>query len=104
MAAWHLKVLKKASVHWPTESNEASLIERATARKTAELAILRGKQALRTGDVNSAAPEFTEANRYHGSFKLTALIVLLRLAPGLMRWLLRLRSMLLPLRKESTML
>jgi hypothetical protein len=103
MAEWHLKVLKKASAHWPKESNEACLIERAIAQKIAELAILRGKQGLRTGDVNSAVAEFTEARRYYGSVKLTALIVLLRLAPGLMRWLLRLRSMLLPRHKESTM-
>lgn len=102
MAEWHLKVLKKASAHWPKESNEASLLERAIAQKTAELAILRGKQALRTGDVNSAVVEFTEAKRYYGSFKMTVLIVLLRLAPGLMRWLFSLRGILLPRHKEST--
>jgi glycosyltransferase involved in cell wall biosynthesis len=103
MARWHLKVLKKASEHWPKESNEASLVERAIAQKTAELAILRGKQGLRTGDVNSAVVEFTEANRYHRSAKMAALILLLRLAPGLMRFLFRLRGMLLPRHKESTM-
>jgi glycosyltransferase involved in cell wall biosynthesis len=103
MAEWHLKVLKKASAHWPKESNEASLLERAIAKKTAELAILRGKQGLCTGDVNSAVVEFTEAKRYYGSFKMTVLVVLLRLAPGLMRYLLRLRGMLLPRHKESTM-
>jgi hypothetical protein len=46
--------------------------------------------------------EFTEARRYHGSVKMTALIMLLRLAPGLMRWLFRLRGILLPRHKEST--
>jgi glycosyltransferase involved in cell wall biosynthesis len=103
MAEWHLKVLKKVSAHWPKESKEASLLERAIAKKTAELAILRGQQALRTGDVNSAVVEFTEAKRYHGSFKMTALILLLRLAPGLMRWLFSLRGILLPRHKERTM-
>jgi hypothetical protein len=102
MAEWHLKVLKKASAHWPKKSNEASLLERAIAKKTAELAILRGKHGLRTGDVSSAVVEFTEARRYHGSVKMTALIMLLRLAPGLMRWLFRLRGILLPRHKEST--
>jgi glycosyltransferase involved in cell wall biosynthesis len=102
MAEWHLKVLKKASAHWPKESNEARLIETAISQKTAGLAILRGKHWLRTGDVNSAVVEFTEAKRYHRSAKITALILLLRLAPGLMRCLFRLRGMLLPTQQEST--
>jgi hypothetical protein len=102
MAEWHLKVLKKTSAHWPKESNEARLLGRAIAQKTAELAILRGQQRLRTGDVNSAVVEFTEAKRYHGSVKMTALILLLRIAPGLMRWLFRWRGVLLPTHKEST--
>jgi glycosyltransferase involved in cell wall biosynthesis len=103
MAEWHLKVLKKASAHWPKESNEASLLEKAIAKKTAELAIFRGKQGLRTGDVTSAVVEFTQAKRYYRSFKMTALVVLLRLAPGLMRYLFRLRGILLPWDKGSTM-
>jgi glycosyltransferase involved in cell wall biosynthesis len=102
MAQWHLRVLEKASARWPKESSEASLIDRAIAQKTADLAILRGEQGLRTGDVNSAVVEFTEARRYHGSVKITVLIVLLRLAPGLIRFLFRLRGMLLPRHKEST--
>jgi hypothetical protein len=102
MAEWHLKVLKKASAHWPKESNEASLLERAIAQKTGELAILRGTHALRRGDVNSAVVEFTEARRYRKSAKMTALILLLRLAPGLMRFLFRLRGMLLLRHKENT--
>jgi glycosyltransferase involved in cell wall biosynthesis len=102
MAEWHLKVLKKASAHWPKESNEASLLEREIANKTADLAILRGKQGLRTGDVNSAVVEFTEAKRYRRSAKITALILLLRLVPGLMRYLFRLRGILLPRHKECT--
>jgi hypothetical protein len=102
MAEWHLKVLKKARALWPKDSKEAALLEIATAQKTADLAILRGKQGLRTGDVNSAVVHFTEAKRYYGSAKMSALILLLRLAPGLMRRVFRLRSMLLPPHKEST--
>jgi glycosyltransferase involved in cell wall biosynthesis len=102
MAEWHLKVLKKARALWPKESKEAGLLEMATAQKTADLAILRGKQGLRTGDVNSAVVQFTEAKRYYRSAKMSALILLLRLAPGLMRCVFRLRGMLLPPHKEST--
>jgi glycosyltransferase involved in cell wall biosynthesis len=102
MAEWHLKVLKKARALWPKESNEAGLLEMATAQKTADLAILRGKQGLRTGDVNSAVVQFTEAKRYYRSAKMSALILLLRLAPGLMRCVFRLRGMLLPPHKEGT--
>jgi glycosyltransferase involved in cell wall biosynthesis len=102
MAEWKLKVLKKARANWPKELNEAGLIETAIAQNVAELAILRGKQRLRTGDVNSALVEFTEAKRYYRSAKMTALILLLRIAPGLMQYLVRLRGMLLPTRKKGT--
>jgi glycosyltransferase involved in cell wall biosynthesis len=102
MAEWHLRVLKKACAFWPKESNEASLLEMATARKAAELAVLRGKQGLRKGDVNSALFHFTEARRYYRSAKISAVILVLRLAPGLTRRLLRLRGMLLTAHKEGT--
>ena len=102
MAEWHLKVLKKARVLWPKESNEGSLLEMATTQKTAELAISRGRQELRMGDVNSALTQFTEAKRYYRSVKLSALVVLLRFAPGLLRCFFRLRGMLLPPHGEST--
>jgi Glycosyltransferases involved in cell wall biogenesis len=102
MAEWNLKVLKKARANWPNESNEASLIETATAQTTADLAILRGKQGLRMGDVHSAVVAFTEAKRYYRSVTMSALILLLRLAPGLMRYLFRLRGTLLPMHRAST--
>jgi glycosyltransferase involved in cell wall biosynthesis len=90
MAEWNLKVLEKARANWPNESNEARLIEMATQQTTADLAILRGKQGLRIGDVNSAVVEFREAKRYYRSAKMSALILLLRLAPRLTRRLFRL--------------
>jgi glycosyltransferase involved in cell wall biosynthesis len=90
MAEWNLKVLEKARANWPNESNEARLIEMATQQTTADLAILRGKQGLRIGDVNSAVVEFMEAKRYYRSVKMSALILLLRLAPKLTRRLFRL--------------
>lgn len=102
MAEWSLKVLKKTRANWPKESKETSLLERAIAEKTAELAILRGKQRLRAGDVNSAVIEFTEARRYRRSVKITVLILILRLAPGIMQYLFRLRGMLLASYKGTT--
>jgi len=102
MAEWQLKALKKARALWPKESNEAGLLKTAIAQKTGELAILRGIQLLRTGDVGSALVQFTEAKRYHNSMKLSAVIMLLRLAPGLLRRVLRLRGILLPQYEEST--
>jgi hypothetical protein len=96
MAQWNLTVLERASMLWPNDSNEASLIETANAQVTAHLAMLRGQQGLRTGDVDSAVVQFTEANRYYRSAKMSAVILLLRLAPGLMRYLLRLQGVLLP--------
>src|SRR5437868_1212099 len=94
MAEWHLKVLNKARALWPSESNEASLLEMATVRKTAELALVRGKQALLSGDVNSGIVQFTKANRYYRSSRISVLILLLRLAPGLAQFVFRFRGML----------
>lgn len=102
MAQWDLKVLEKARALWPKESNEASLIKTAIVQRTAELAKLRGKQALRTGDVDSAVVQFTEANRYYSSTMMSAVILLLRLAPGLIRRLFRLRGMLVAAYRENT--
>jgi hypothetical protein len=126
MAEWHLKVLEKARTLWPKESKETNLLELALARKTAELAIMRGKQALGSGDVNSALVHFTEAKRRHKSAsisaailllrvaprlvgcwryyrraRISALIILLRVAPGLVRFVFRLRGMLLPHPNDS---
>jgi glycosyltransferase involved in cell wall biosynthesis len=101
MADWHLKVLQKSRALWPKESNEGNLLEIATARRMADLAIFRGRQKLRAGDVNSALMQFTEAKRYYHSVKLSAVIVLLRLAPGLSRYLFRVPGML-PLPDEET--
>ena len=94
MAEWHLKVLKKARALWPKESNESGLLEKAIAQKTWELAILRGRQQLRMGDVDSALVQFAEAKRFHNSAKLFAVMVLLRLAPGLSRYLFRVPGIL----------
>jgi hypothetical protein len=102
MAEWHLRVLKKARGLWSKESNEGEPGRNGDRAKTAELAISRGRQELRMGDVNSALTQFTEAKRYYRSVKLSALIVLLRLAPGLLRCLFRLRRMLLPPHGETS--
>ena len=102
MAEWHLNVLKKARGLWPKESNEGRLLERATRRKTADLAIFRGRQGLSRGDVNLALVQFTEAKRYYKSVKLSAVIVSLRLVPGVLRCLFWLRGILLNPDEEST--
>ena len=94
MAEWHLRVLQKARALWPIGSNEGRVLELASAQRMADLAILRGRQKLRTGDVNSALAQFTEAKRYYNSVKLSAVIVLLRLSPGLSRYLFRVPGLL----------
>ena len=96
MAHWKLMVLEKARGLWPNASNEACLLEKAAAQTTADLTLLRAQRALETGDVGSAVEQLTEANRHYRSSKISAAILLLRLAPGLMRRLLNLRGMMLP--------
>jgi glycosyltransferase involved in cell wall biosynthesis len=101
MAESSLKVLGKARSLWPAGSDELSLLEQATAAKTAELAAIRGKIALRSGDVNGAAAYLTEANRFYRSSKIRIVLSLLELAPGLVRFLFRLRGSLLPAYSET---
>jgi hypothetical protein len=48
--------------------------------------------------------QFTEAKRYYNSVKLSAVIVLLRLAPGLSRYLFRVPGMLTLPDEETTTL
>lgn len=96
MAQWNLTVLQKARGLWPNDSNEANLIEMEIEHIKAHLAILRGKQALRMGDLNTAVVQFTEANHYYKNVKISTAILLLRIASALMRGLGRLRGMLIP--------
>ena len=96
MAEWRLTVLDKARRLWPKEANEASLLQQATVRTTAGLLLLRAKQRLGTGDVNSATIHLREANHSYRSARMSAAILLLRLAPGLLKRLLRVRRKLQP--------
>ena len=92
MILWGLEVLEKTRALWPRDSKEGGLIETAIAQKNANLARLRGKQALSTGNVDAAVVQLSEANRYYRNITLSSIILLLRLAPRLMRCLFRLRG------------
>ncbi len=102
MAQSSLRVLTKAVAFWPEGSEEARLLASARVGKAAQLATLRGKVALRNGDSGEAVRQFREANLYFRSMKLRAVILLLRLAPGLLKQVFWLRGAIAPEYRDAT--
>lgn len=92
MAESNLKVLRKASSLWPKDSVEGSLLDEATQRKSAELAAICGKLALRAQDVSGAITHFEQANEFYKSSKLRGVIALAKYAPAPLRWVFTLRE------------
>ena len=101
MAEYNLKVLTKSLALWPEDSNEAQLLLRERAKTTAELERFRGKQALQNQDFPLAAAHLQAANGYYKSAKLSAVVVLLQLTPGLVRLAYRLRYSLFRAYREG---
>ncbi len=96
MTRANLRVLQKSAGLWHPESTEGRLLAQATARKSAELDLLLGKQALAQRDIPSALTHFTAANRFYQTPKLRAIHALLRHAPALVRVAFLLRGRLSP--------
>ncbi len=85
MAEYNLKVLNQSLSLWSPGSEEVKLLEEAIISKQVELETIRGKVALRQQDIPAAVAHFQAANTYKPNFKLAAVIVLLRLVPGIVR-------------------
>ena len=96
MAKANLKVLTKAMSFWPDSSAEVGLLRDAIARKTAELAILRAKLALKARDTASAIEHLEQANLVYKSAKLRGVVALVRYAPALVRGVSALRERMMP--------
>ena len=94
MAEYNIQVLTKSLALWPQDSEEARLLLQARARKVAELETIRGKLALRNQDIPATVTHLQAANTYYKSIKKSAVIFLLKLAPGLVGSAYKLRSSL----------
>jgi glycosyltransferase involved in cell wall biosynthesis len=93
-AEYSIQVLTKGLSLWPQGSEEVRLLLEAKAKGVAELETIRGKQALLNQEFPAAIGHFEAANTYYKSAKKSVLIFLLRLVPGPVRLIYRLRGLL----------
>jgi hypothetical protein len=87
-----LAVLSKAAHDPDTTPAQLALIEQQCELHRARLALEKGKQAFLTGDKDVAIRHLRHANAHYKSVKLTMVLLLLRVAPGLLRALYRWRE------------
>ena len=102
MAEYNLQVLNKALHLWPSDSQEAALLNEARSKKNAELEVFRGKIALNNGNYAEACAHLTAGNAYYKSRKLTAITRLLTFAPHLVSTAFRLRGALMRSHRGAT--
>ena len=87
-----LTVLAKAARNPHLTATQREVVERQCLVERASLELQKGKNAVRDGDAVGAVYHLTQANTQHKSLKLTALLMLLRIAPGFLRALYRWRD------------
>jgi cellulose synthase/poly-beta-1,6-N-acetylglucosamine synthase-like glycosyltransferase len=80
-----ISVLEKASRRTDLTSAEATAIARTIELRRATIEVIRGKQRLTAGEFDSARAAFRMANDYYQSWKLSLVLISLRLAPRLLR-------------------
>ncbi len=85
-----LEVLEKNAKLVPLIENERAAIEAARQQTTSSLLLERGRKAFLDGDVLSAIRDIADANKYQRRWKLRFVLALMRVAPGLLRWTMRL--------------
>jgi glycosyltransferase involved in cell wall biosynthesis len=94
MAEHNIKVLNKALTLWAPESQEHKEILQARAQKTAELETVKAKLSLRDQRIADAIVHFKAANTFYKTTKLAMVIAILRIMPGAVIALSKLRGML----------
>ncbi|MHB8301712.1 MAG: glycosyltransferase family 2 protein [Acidobacteriaceae bacterium] len=95
MAEYGIKVLTNALALWPQGSEEWQLLVAAKAKRVAELETLQSKLALREQNIPATVAHLQAANEYYKSAKLSAVISLLKLTPGLVLRAFKLRGRLM---------
>lgn len=94
MAQHNIKVLTKALALWPPDSQAHKEILQARAQKTAELETIKAKLSLREQRIEDAIIHLKAANSYYKTTKLAMIITVLRVMPGTVIALTKLRGML----------
>lgn len=89
-----LKVLDKVGREMELTVKERATLDRQRASVAAKLNLSEGKQALITGDAQTAIAKLRAAATHSGSWKLRVTIVTLRIAPGILLWLYQLKERL----------
>ena len=97
MTHYKMKVLNNAMLLWPPDSKETRLLQYAKAEKLAETENMLGKLALRKHDIPEAITRFRAANEHYKSRKISAVILLLRVAPFSVISLYKVRGFFFPL-------
>jgi GT2 family glycosyltransferase len=80
-----LAVLAKAARDPHLTAAQRQVLERQCVVERASLELQKGKDAVLAGDDEAAISHLTRANQQHKSLKLVAVLVLLRVAPSVLR-------------------
>lgn len=91
-----LRVLDKVDRTFDLSAAERESLERQRVRCRSELSLHEGKRAFFGGDAAAAVVKLKEANVHLKSRKVAAAVMLMRLSPGLLRGLVRLRDRFTP--------
>lgn len=94
MLGFNIQVMNNALALFPAQSQETQLIHQAIEKRKAELNIVKGKKALKSGDIDAAKTHIHNANLYYRSAKNRWLLRTLRVFPALVTWLFRTRSLM----------
>jgi glycosyltransferase involved in cell wall biosynthesis len=92
MFASALAVFEKVGRTMSLSDTQRRALAEVTARYHAKLRLAEGKRALAEGDTRAALDALGEANTFFKSGKLRAAVLLLRLAPGVVSGVYRLRE------------
>jgi len=86
-----LRVLKKTRLRNDLTAAEVIALEETLGRRQADMEVARGKRSLLAGDYAASITSFQLANDYFHSLKLRLVLVCLRIAPGLLQRVYKLR-------------
>ena len=87
-----LRILERSQERFQLTAEEHAAVQLAQRRIAAFVHLDRGKSAVFDGDAATAIREIGAANEYYRRMKLRLVLVLLRTAPGLLRFVERIRT------------
>lgn len=85
-----LAVLDSVRSRADLTAEEKKLLERISRKRQSTIEVLKGKRQLAIGDFETAAESFTAAKNYQPSVKLSVVLLGMRVAPRMVRYVARL--------------